>query len=346
MGLLDNLERGLEKAVQSAFSAGGSRAVKPVEIASALRQTMDDESVILSEGRTFVPNVFTVRFSTADFPQARKWGSALAEELCDEAIRHAREQGYTLHGPVRVTFVEDSGLRAGTLEIDSVSDKTGGSAPTHDAGPRPSGTGSSAAVDRAPVDRSVPIPAPGATPSPGPGPTPGPGPGPPPGPGPGPTPGPTPSPSPAPAPTRAPAPTPPRTAAPRSDAPRPDAPRPDAPRPAAPRPAAPDTPLQPVLEIEGRKYGLNADSIVLGRAADADILVEDTGVSRRHLEIITRGRTVMAVDLGSTNGFHVNGRKVDGSTVLRDGDRIRMGRVDMVFRMLPSRDPHGQGGTR
>lgn len=304
MGLLDNLERGLEKAVQSAFSAGGSRAVKPVEIANALRLAMDDESMVLSEGRTFVPNVFTISFATADFDQARKWGSALAEELCDEAIRHARDQGYTLHGPVRVTFVEDAELRAGKLDIETASDKTGGSAPSNDAGPAPTGTGSSAAVGRAPVDREAPVPA--AAPVPHPVPPP----------------------------------------APRPEVRRPS-PSPSPQRPAQPsQPARPDTPLQPVLEIDGRKYGLNADSIVLGRAADADILVEDTGVSRRHLEIITRGSTVMAVDLGSTNGFHVNDRKVDGSTVLRDGDRIRMGRVSMVFRMLPARQTPDQGGPQ
>ncbi|MGM7666932.1 FhaA domain-containing protein [Microbacterium sp. A93] len=302
MGLLDNLERGLEKAVQSAFSAGGSRAVKPVEIANALRLTMDDESMVLSEGRTFVPNVFTIRFSTTDFEQARKWGSALAEELCDEAIRHARDQGYTLHGPVRVTFVEDSELRAGKLSIDSLSDKTGGSTPTRDAGPAPTGTGSAAAVDQAPVDRNAPVPAAAPVPHPVPPPS------------------------------------------PRPEVRRPSS-SPSPQRPAEPsQPARPEVSLQPVLEIDGRKYGLNADSIVLGRAADADILVEDTGVSRRHLEIITRGATVMAVDLGSTNGFHVNDRKVDGSTVLRDGDRIRMGRVSMVFRMLPARQTPHQGG--
>ncbi|GAA4767067.1 FhaA domain-containing protein [Citricoccus nitrophenolicus] len=294
MGLLDNLERGLEKAVQSAFSAGGSRAVKPVEIANALRLAMDDESLVLSQGRTFVPNVFTVKFSTADFEQARKWGSALAEELCDEAIRHARDQGYTLHGPVRVTFVEDTELRAGKLDIAAESDKTGGSAPSHDAGRSPSGTGSSAAVSQAPVDREAPAPPVAPVP------------------------------------------------APRPEVRQP-APSPSPQHPA--RPTRPDTPLQPVLEIDGRKYGLNAESIVLGRAADADILVEDTGVSRRHLEIITRGATVTAVDLGSTNGFHVNDRKVDGSTVLRDGDRIRMGRVTMVFRMLPARGNRSQGGN-
>ncbi|MFC7401531.1 FhaA domain-containing protein [Citricoccus sp. GCM10030269] len=291
MGLLDNLERGLEKAVQSAFTAGGSRAVKPVEIANALKLTMDDEAMALSEGRTFVPNVFTIKFSSPDFELARKWGSALAEELCDEAIRHARDQSYTLHGPVRVTFIEDEALKAGKLEIESLSDRSGGADQAHDAGSSPSGTGSAAVVNQAPVDRQAPV----------------------------------------------------ETRAPVSPA-APGGRTADAGRTP---PAKPSTqsqaPLQPVLEIDGRKYGINADSIVLGRSADADIHVEDTGVSRRHLEIITRGRTVTAVDLGSTNGFYVNDRKVDGSTVLRDGDRVTMGRVRMVFRMLPARDVGGPG---
>jgi hypothetical protein len=304
VGLLDNLERGLEKAVQSAFSAGGTRAVKPVEIANALRLAMDDEAMALSEGRTLVPNVFTVSFSTTDFELARKWGSALAEELCDEVIRHAQDQGYTLHGPVRVTFVEDGELRPGKLGIESVSDRTGGADQADSAGAAPTATGSADVAPSAPVDRGA-APAPRPTPSPSPGPTP----------------------------------IPPASVAPAAPA----APRASSPGPRA-RPAEAGVPLQPVLEIDGRKYAINADSIVLGRSADADILVDDTGVSRRHLEVITRGETVMAVDLGSTNGFYVNDRKVDGSTVLRDGDQITMGRVTMVFRKLPT--TRNRGGTQ
>jgi hypothetical protein len=300
VGLLDNLERGLEKAVQSAFSAGGTRAVKPVEIANALRLAMDDEAMALSEGRTLVPNVFTVSFSTPDFELARKWGSALAEELCDEAIRHAQDQGYTLHGPVRVTFVEDGELRPGKLGIESVSDRTGGADQADGAGAAPTATGSADVAPSAPVDSAVPAPRPTPSPSPGP------------------------------------APIPPASVAPAAPA----SPRTSTPAPRA-RAAEAGGPLQPVLEIDGRKYAINADSIVLGRSSDADILVDDTGVSRRHLEIITRGETVMAVDLGSTNGFYVNDRKVDGSTVLRDGDRITMGRVTMVFRKLPARNRGG-----
>ena len=155
MGLLDNLERGLEKAVQSAFSAGGTRAVKPVEIANALRLAMDDEAMALSEGRTLVPNVFTVSFSTPDFELARKWGSALAEELCDEAIRHAQDQGYTLHGPVRVTFVEDGALRPGKLGIEAVSDRTGGAHQAGGSGAAPTATGSADVAPSAPVCRAL-----------------------------------------------------------------------------------------------------------------------------------------------------------------------------------------------
>lgn len=283
MGLLDNLERGLEKAMRSAFSAGGQRSVKPVEIANALRLTMDDEALVLAEGRTFVPNVFSVGFSPDDFVLARKWGSTLAEELCDEAIRHAREQGYTLQGPVRVTFLEDESLRPGSLEVESSTERGGQVSPRSQQSPGHHDDGRLA-------------------------------------------------PSAAPAPARTPHPSP-----------RPQ-PQPQ------PQPHYDDRPLQPVLEIEGRKYALNDPSIILGRSADADILVEDTGVSRRHLEIITRGRTVTAVDLGSTNGFSVNHRRVEGSTVLRDGDSITLGRVTMTFRMLPARngspgtDPDERGG--
>jgi hypothetical protein len=119
VGLLDNLERGLEKAVRSAFSAGGSHAVKPVEIASALRHAMDDGSITVSEGHVVVPNDFVVRFSEPDFERARQWGTALAQELCDEVIRYADSQQYTLPGTVRVAFHADDQLREGRIEVDS-----------------------------------------------------------------------------------------------------------------------------------------------------------------------------------------------------------------------------------
>ena len=150
MGLLDNLERGLERVVRSAFSAGGPRAVKPVEIASALRQAMDDESIALSEGHTVAPNSYVVHFSPADFERARSWGSTLASELCDEVIRHADSQGYALPGTVRVAFHPDADVRAGDLRVVTRLDDGSLTAPApHDDGASPAtahGPGATAAA--------------------------------------------------------------------------------------------------------------------------------------------------------------------------------------------------------
>jgi pSer/pThr/pTyr-binding forkhead associated (FHA) protein len=92
---------------------------------------------------------------------------------------------------------------------------------------------------------------------------------------------------------------------------------------------------QPILELGGQRYSLNAGSIVLGRSSEADILVEDTGVSRRHLEIRTDGGRAVAIELGSTNGSFVNGQRVQGQTELTDGSVITMGRTRMTFRLVP-----------
>ncbi len=69
-------------------------------------------------------------------------------------------------------------------------------------------------------------------------------------------------------------------------------------------------------------------------------MVEDTGVSRRHLEIRTANGVTSAVDMGSTNGSYVNGQRVAGSTELTDGSTITMGRTKIIFRLLPA----GPGG--
>jgi hypothetical protein len=235
MGILDNVERGLEKLVRGAFSTGSRSRVQPVEIASSLRRELDHKSLVLSEGRTLAPNVFTARLSDSDFEQAQQWGSALAEELCDVVIGHVNSQQYTLQGPVRVSFANDPALKPGVFEIDSSIEKQPGSRPS---------------------------------------------------------------------------------------------PTPNAPR-------RQPTQYQPVLELDGQRYSLNAGSIILGRSSEADILVEDTGVSRRHLELRYANGRAVAVELGSTNGSFVNGQRIQGQTELTDGSVITMGRTRMTFRLVP-----------
>jgi hypothetical protein len=245
MGLLDKVERGIEKAVRGVFSTGSRAQVEPVEIASHLRREVDNKALTIAAGRTLAPNVFDVLLSDDDFQRAQEWGTPLAEELCDVVINHVRSQGYTLQGPVRISFRRDDERRAGDFEITSRTEKTSAPAQPGTHGHMPA------------------------------------------------------------APTRQPA------------------------------------RLQPVLDIDGQRYSLNAPSIVLGRSSEADILVDDTGVSRRHLEIRTGQGTAQAVDLGSTNGSYVNGRKVVGSSELTDGSTITMGRTKIIFRLL-SASPGGR----
>lgn len=70
---------------------------------------------------------------------------------------------------------------------------------------------------------------------------------------------------------------------------------------------------------------------VLGRGPEADVQVADTGVSRRHAELHLEDSGVRLVDLQSTNGTRVNGRRV-GSKLLRSGDRVELGTTALVYR--------------
>ena len=81
----------------------------------------------------------------------------------------------------------------------------------------------------------------------------------------------------------------------------------------------------------GRIIRLTPPSLVIGRGADADLRLTDTGVSRRHAEIKVDPNGVTLVDLQSTNGTSVNGRMVDRAE-LNDGDRISVGTTVIVYR--------------
>ena len=70
---------------------------------------------------------------------------------------------------------------------------------------------------------------------------------------------------------------------------------------------------------------------VVGRGADADLQLADTGVSRAHAELRLDGGTVRVADLQSTNGTLLNGRRVRIAT-LSDGDRLDLGATSLVYR--------------
>ena len=89
-------------------------------------------------------------------------------------------------------------------------------------------------------------------------------------------------------------------------------------------------PRPPVLEIDGRKHEINRERIVLGRSQDCDITVNDSSVSRRHAEVRLEEGVYWVVDLGSTNGTELNGKRVERAQ-LEYGDRIALGQSELRF---------------
>ncbi|TXS56022.1 FhaA domain-containing protein [Streptomyces sp. t39] len=102
----------------------------------------------------------------------------------------------------------------------------------------------------------------------------------------------------------------------------------------APGPAGPGGPANAAvrrwIEINGTRHQISRPTLVLGRSTDADVRIDDPGVSRRHCEIRT-GTPSTIQDLGSTNGIVVDGQHTTRAT-LRDGSRIVVGSTTIVYR--------------
>lgn len=266
MGFIEKLEQGLEKAVRGTFSKGGS--FEPVDIANRLRTEMDNKAYAVANGRTIAPNVFTVEFSSSDFSRAQEWGVPLAEELCDVVIRHARAQGYSLRGAVRVTFSLNQKLETGSFDLTGSQQKV--TSPAETPSPQQAQPAGQSLPDR--ITRPAPDPS-------------------------------------------------------------------TQPVPASQLPQTPARQAQPqvVLDINGKRLAVKDLPVTLGRGSQADIRVDDTGVSRLHLEIIQQDKTYLAVDLGSTNGSYINGQRLLGRAELTHGTVIEMGRARIVFRLMVPR---------
>jgi two-component system, cell cycle response regulator len=98
------------------------------------------------------------------------------------------------------------------------------------------------------------------------------------------------------------------------------------------RPAAKEACLVVIYGQElGRKYNLEASSIIIGRSSKCDIQIDQESISRNHCKLINTGKSVLVRDLGSTNGTYINDNPVD-EHVLRDGDLVKIGRT--IFKFL------------
>ncbi len=223
MGLLDNFEKGLERAVNGAFAKTFRSGLQPVEITAALRRALDTNAAVVSRDRVLVPNKFVVRMSADDYERMRALGPALTDELGQLVQQHAASQGFQFAGALDISLQSDPGLSVGMVQVES-SNVQG------------------------------------------------------------------------------------------------------------------EVAWAPVVEINGQRHPLVKGRTVIGRGSDADITVNDTGTSRRHVEILWDGRRAKVRDLGSTNGSKLNGSRV-GEAVLEPDSVVTIGRTDITFRVLAQAAP-------
>jgi hypothetical protein len=84
------------------------------------------------------------------------------------------------------------------------------------------------------------------------------------------------------------------------------------------------------LVVDGQRHELRKRRTVIGRSKDCDLQLDDANASRRHAELRQEGTSYWIIDLDSTNGLEVNGRRAKRAK-LDTGDRITIGSTDLVF---------------
>lgn len=291
MGVMKKFEQRLEGLVNGTFAKVFKSEVQPVEIAGALQRECDNNATIWNRERTVVPNDFIVELSAPDFERLSPYSGQLGDELSGMVREYAKQQRYSFMGPIKVHLEKAEDLDTGLYRVRS---RTLASSTSQSPERAPAGPGP-ANAGHSPARP----PASGAGGGYG-------------------------------YPPAQPAGAPPMPAAP------PPGGRPGGAAPAPSRPQGPGAGHLPGaqvrhwIEINGNRHQISRPTLVLGRSTDADVRIDDPGVSRRHCEIRT-GTPSTIQDLGSTNGIVVDGQHTTRAT-LRDGSRIVVGQTTIVYR--------------
>jgi Protein of unknown function (DUF3662)/FHA domain len=296
VGVLKRFEQRLEGLVNGTFAKVFKSEVQPVEIAGALQRECDNNATIWNRDRTVVPNDFIVELSGSDYERLSPYAVQLGDELAGMVKDYAKQQRYTFMGTIKVHLERAEDLDTGLYRVRS---RTLASSESQHQAPAQAPQGYQ---QHQPQQHQQP----------------------------------------------------PRHHQPQhqgyaqSAPPRPAGapPMPSAPPPAGSRGAGggnvtrlPGTGFAPGsaaasvrrwIEINGTRHQITRATLVLGRSTEADVRVDDPGVSRKHCEIRV-GTPPVVQDLGSTNGIVVDGQHTQRAT-LRDGSRIVVGSTTIVYR--------------
>jgi Protein of unknown function (DUF3662)/FHA domain len=297
MNPLRTMETTLTSLVEGAFGRLFRSEVRPMEIARKLAREMDEHRTA-SLSRVYAPNEYAVWLSPADRSRYDGVEGDLVEELCAYLLEHARSEELTLASHPLIAFHTDPALRLGEFGIQARLVRP----PAVPAGDGPAGR--SDHDDRAAPRRG----AGGDDFSSGP-------------------------PVPAAGPVHA-------GLSPDADAGGVEGEHGETMIYSASRrlrePLEEPSPAQPArafLLLDGRRLIVAPRGAVIGRSHDCDIVVEDSGVSRRHASLRPSADGWTIEDLRSTNGLLLNGAPLHDVRPLRDGDRIGLGSTEIVFEL-------------
>src|ERR1700710_3112954 len=96
---------------------------------------------------------------------------------------------------------------------------------------------------------------------------------------------------------------------------------------------------------EQRRMVFNKPEVTIGRVQGNDIVLPKGNVSKRHARIVLKDGKFIIVDLKSTNGTYVNGRKITSPLVVKDSDKIYIGDFIVGVDEAASADGDGRSET-
>jgi pSer/pThr/pTyr-binding forkhead associated (FHA) protein len=89
-----------------------------------------------------------------------------------------------------------------------------------------------------------------------------------------------------------------------------------------------------VVRAGGATVRVEGRTAVVGRSRGCDLRIDESGVSRRHCEVMLRDDGVRVRDLGSTHGTWTRGRRVISEATLRVGDVVSLGERGPQFEVV------------
>lgn len=87
--------------------------------------------------------------------------------------------------------------------------------------------------------------------------------------------------------------------------------------------------------LRGTSLSLGSTPILIGRAPECTLVLDDDYASNRHARVFERAGEWMVEDLGSTNGTLVSGKRIEGAVPFRPGAQVRIGRTEIELRRGP-----------